>query len=128
MPNIREKKELITTIRNQGDAADRLIDQINVSYNNALLVQEIGQATSMILDINQLLAFIMEALEKRLDFDRGMIMLANREQTRLVYTIGYGYNQEHREYLENIEFHLDNPNSRGAFVRFFPETDSLSDQ
>ena len=115
----REKKELIDTIRNQGDAADRLIEQINTSYNNALLIQEIGQATSMILEINQLLAFIMEALEKRLDFDRGMIMLANREKTRLVYTIGYGYNQEHREYLENIEFHLDNPNSRGAFVLSF---------
>jgi PAS domain S-box-containing protein len=115
----REKKELITTIRNQGDAADRLIEQINTSYNNALLIQEIGQATSMILEINQLLAFIMEALEKRLDFDRGMIMLANREKTSLVYTLGYGYNQEHREYLENIEFHLDNPASRGAFVVSF---------
>ncbi len=73
----------------------------------------------MILEINQLLAFIMEALEKRLDFDRGVILLANREKTRLMYTIGYGYNQEHREYLENIEFHLDNPNSRGAFVLSF---------
>ena len=48
-----------------------------------------------------------------------MIMLANREKTRLMYTIGYGYNPEHREYLENIEFHLDNPNSRGAFVVSF---------
>lgn len=115
----REKKDLIVKILSQGDAADRLIDQINTSYNNTLLVQEIGQATSMILEINQLLAFIMEALEKRLDFDRGMIMLANREQTRLVYTIGYGYNQEHREYLENMEFHLDNPHSRGAFVLSF---------
>jgi len=33
-----EKKELLANINNQGDAADRLIDQINVSYNNALLV------------------------------------------------------------------------------------------
>ncbi len=114
-----EKKGLLATVLSQGDAADRLIDQINTSYNNALLVQEIGQATSMILEINQLLAFIMEALEKRLDFDRGMIMLANREQTRLMYTIGFGYNQEHREYLENMEFHLDNPHSRGAFILSF---------
>jgi PAS domain S-box-containing protein/putative nucleotidyltransferase with HDIG domain len=114
-----EKKELLTTILSQGDAADRLIDQINTSYNNNLLVQEIGQATSSILDIDQLLAVIIEALEKRLDFDRGMIMLANQERKRLLYTIGYGYNQEHREYLENIEFHLDNPNSRGAFVLSF---------
>jgi PAS domain S-box-containing protein/putative nucleotidyltransferase with HDIG domain len=115
----REKRELIVKIHNQGDAADRLIDQINVSYNTTRLVQEIGQATSSILDIKQLLAFIVEALEKRLDFDRGMIMLANRERTRLVYTIGYGYNPEQREYLENIEFHLDNPESRGIFVVSF---------
>lgn len=112
----REKKELIANIRNQGDAADRLIDQINVSYNNTRLIQEIGQATSSILDIDQLLAFVIEALENRLDFDRGMIMLANREKTRLVYMTGYGYNSEQRTYLENIEFHLENPDSRGAFV------------
>ena len=115
----REKKELIANIRTQGDAADRLIDQINVSYNNSLLVQEIGQATSSILDIKQLLAVIIDALEKRLDFDRGMIMLANRERTRLVYTIGYGYSPEQQGYLKNIEFHLDNPKSRGAFVISF---------
>ena len=114
-----EKKELLVNINNQGDAASRLIDQINVSYNNALLIQEIGQATSMILDINQLLAFIVEALEKRLDFDRGTIMLANRERTRLIYTAGYGYNPEQRDYLQNFEFHLDNPHSRGAFVVSF---------
>lgn len=114
-----EKKDLFVKIHNQGDVADRLINQINVSYNNARLIQEIGQATSSILDIDQLLAFIIDALEKRLDFDRGMIMLANREKTRLVYTIGYGYNPEHRNYLENIEFHLDNPGSRGAFVVSF---------
>ncbi len=115
----REKKALIAKIHNQGDAADRLIDQINVSYNNARLIQEIGQATSSILDIKQLLAFIVEALEKRLDFDRGMIMLANREKTHLLYTIGYGYNPEQRDILENVEFHLDNPHSRGAFVVCF---------
>lgn len=114
-----EKLYLAKNIAGQGDVASRLLDQINISYNNALLVQEIGQATSSVLDIDSLLAFIMEALEKRLDFDRGMIMLANRDKTRLLYTIGYGYNPDRREYLENIEFHLDDPNSRGSFVVSF---------
>ncbi|MDA8126890.1 MAG: PAS domain S-box protein [Deltaproteobacteria bacterium] len=114
-----DRRKLSQTIESQGDAAGRLLDQINVSYNNALLVQEIGQATSMILDINKLLVFIIEALEKRLDFDRGMIMLANHERTHLIYTIGYGYNPEQRNYLENIEFNLNNPQSRGAFVVSF---------
>jgi PAS domain S-box-containing protein/putative nucleotidyltransferase with HDIG domain len=112
-------RELSANIGSQGDAASRLLDQINVSYNNALLVQEIGRATSIILDINQLLTVIAEALEKRLDFDRGMIMLSNRERTRLIYTAGYGYNPEQRDYLQNFEFHLDKPDSRGAFVVSF---------
>ncbi len=114
-------RELSANIGNQGDAASRLLDQINVSYNNVLLVQEIGQATSIILDINQLLTVIAEALEKRLDFDRGMIMLSNRERTRLIYTAGYGYNPEQRDYVQNFEFHLDKPNSRGAFVVAFKQ-------
>jgi PAS domain S-box-containing protein len=111
-----EKKDLLANIHNHGDTAGRLLDQINVIYNNARLVQEIGQATSMILDINKLLTFIMEALEKRLDFDRGLIMLANQERTHLVYTIGYGYSPEQMDYLKNVEFHLNNPHSRGVFV------------
>ncbi|MCX5839116.1 MAG: PAS domain S-box protein [Deltaproteobacteria bacterium] len=114
-----DRLKLTQDIVSQGDTASRLLDQINISYNNALLVQEIGQATSSVLEIDRLLAFIVEALEKRLDFDRGMIMLANGDQTRLVYTIGFGYNPEQREYLENVEFRLDNPDSRGAFVVSF---------
>lgn len=114
-----ENKELHGSIENHGEAADRLIDQINVSYNNALLIREIGQATSSILDINQLLVYIVDSLEKRLDFDRGMIMLADPERTRLKYTIGYGYSREQRDYIEKSEFHLDNPNSRGTFVVSF---------
>ena len=42
-----EKKELLSTINTQADAADRLLDQINSRYNEALLIQEIGQAASM---------------------------------------------------------------------------------
>jgi PAS domain S-box-containing protein/putative nucleotidyltransferase with HDIG domain len=114
-----EKRELFTNVSNQGDAASRLLDQINVSYNNALLVQEIGQATSMILDINPLLDVIVEALEKRLDFDRGMIMLANSEKTCLIYTAGFGYNPEHLDYIKRTEFHLSNTESRGTLVVCF---------
>jgi hypothetical protein len=87
-----EKSELAINLKNQGDLANTLLDEINIRYNNALLVQEIGQLTSMILDSEKLLKLVMEAMEKRLDFDRGMIMLANQEKTRLIYTVGYGYN------------------------------------
>ena len=75
-----EKKELFINIHNQGDAADRLLDQINKRYNESLLIQEIGQASSMLPEVDKLLSFIMESLGKRLDFDRGMIMLVNKQK------------------------------------------------
>ena len=108
-----EKKELAINLKNQGELADSLLDEINIRYNNALLIQEIGQATATILDSEKLLKLIMEAMEKRLDFDRGMILLANLERNRLIYAIGYGYNPGHEEYLTSVEFHLDRPHSKG---------------
>jgi PAS domain S-box-containing protein len=116
-----EKKELEENIESKANAADQLLDQINIRYNEALLIQEIGQAASSILDIDKLLKYIMEMLEKRLDFDRGMIMLVNKDRNRLVYTVGYGYNPEMEDYIKKIEFHLDKPHSKGEFVLAFRE-------
>jgi len=114
-----EKRELAVSLKHQGDLANNLLDEINIRYNNAMLVQEIGQATSTMLDRDRLLNLVMDALEKRLDFDRGMILLANRERNRLIYAIGYGYNPEHEEHLTGVEFHLDRPHSRGPAVESF---------
>ena len=83
-----EKKELVKTIKTQGDTAKNHLDEINIRYNNALLIQEIGQATSTISDIDKLVRTVVSLMEKRLDFDRGMIMLVNKSKTRLLYTNG----------------------------------------
>ena len=117
--NRLEKDELIRNIKSQGHSAEHLLNQINQRYNESLLVKEIGQATSMILDIEDLLKFVMEALEKRLDFDRGMIMLVNKEGTRLVYKAGFGYYLSDAMETQKIEFHLDKPESKGVVVETF---------
>jgi PAS domain S-box-containing protein/putative nucleotidyltransferase with HDIG domain len=114
-----EKAELFRNISAQGDVAERLLNQINQRYNESMLVREIGQATSMILDIDKLLQFVMESLEKRLDFDRGMIMLVNRERTHLIYKAGYGYDLHMKPKPQSIEFHLDNPESKGVVILAF---------
>ena len=122
-----EKKEIIRNIQSQSDIAYRLVDQINLRYNEATLIQEIGQATSMILDIEGLLHFVMEALEKRLDFNRGMIMLANQDKSLLTFTTGYGYSLEVENYMDNMVFHLDIPLERGRRGSL-PKTKNLFDQ
>ncbi len=114
-----EKRELVENLKSQGDLANTLLDEINMRYNNALLVQEIGKATAMILDSEKLLRLVMDAMEKRLDFDRGMILLASDERNRLIYATGYGYNPEHKQQLAAVEFHLDRPESKGPAVESF---------
>jgi len=116
-----EKKDLTKTIETQGDAAKDLLDEINIRYNNALLVQEIGQTTSMLLDIQKLLKSVMDIMEERLDFDRGGIWLANKEKTRLCYNVGYGYNPGIEDFLRDSDFHLDRPRSKGPAIQAFKQ-------
>jgi len=114
-----EVKDLTTNLKNQGETAKNLITETNIRYNNVMLIQEIGQAISAVTDTGTLLEFIMECLKKRLDFDRGMIMLNNREKTRLIYSAGFGYNLEDEKYVSGTEFHLDNPDSKGPFIESY---------
>jgi PAS domain S-box-containing protein len=116
-----EKGELEETYKKHGDMASNLLDEINMRYNNAMLVQEIGQASSNILNIDELLKFTMETFEKRLDFNRGIIMLADKNRTHLIPTAGYGYSPSDEALFKNTEFHLDNPKSKGTFVVAFKE-------
>jgi PAS domain S-box-containing protein len=111
-----EKKALTQTIETQKEAAQDNIIESNIRYNNALLIQEIGQATANILDIDMLLNTVAGVVEKRLDFDRGMIMLVDKERNVLRYAAGYGQDLSEEEILNDTEFHLDNPESKGLFV------------
>ena len=114
-----EKRELIRTIQSQKAAAQEHLDQLSARYSNAQLVQEIGQATSTIIKIDALISAVIGTVSKRLDFDRGVIMLANTEKTRLEYIDGFGYSKGHEKLLRNNSFHLDRPKARGFFVRAF---------
>ena len=116
-----EKKELSKTVENQGDAAKDLIAEMNIRHNNAIIVQEIGKATSSILDIDKLIKTVVHIMEIHMDFDRGMILLANSEKNLLYYAFGYGYTLEKEAFLKQTEFHLDNPESKGVFVVAFKD-------
>jgi PAS domain S-box-containing protein len=112
-------KEMEKIIESSSLAAEERIETARTSYNNSLLVQEIGQATAAILNIDELMRKLATLMNHRLDFDRGLIMLANETGTQLVYAAGYGYSEEEQGYLQKTAFQLDNPGSKGFFVRSF---------
>lgn len=116
-----DKHELQKKFQSIGDSSGRLMKQINITYNNAMLIQRIGQASSRIVDTDTLTSDIMSSIKECLDFDRGVIMLANPKRTRLVYKAAYGYDQSKEHLAKNISFHLDKPDSKGHFVLAFKQ-------
>ncbi len=96
-------------------AGDQLMNQFTIRYNELALIKEISEAASSILESHKLLNFITRCFTETLQFNRGMIMLANPEKTKLIYTTGYGYTPEEESLLTNTGFTLTNPKSEGIF-------------
>jgi PAS domain S-box-containing protein len=112
-------KELEKIIESGHSAVEERIEIAHTSYNNSLLIQEIGQATAAILNIDDLMHKVATLMHHRLSFDRGLIMLVDETGTQLVYTAGYGYSEQEQNYLQKTTFQLNKPGSKGFFVRTF---------
>ena len=115
----QKTKELEQLVDYRHQSAEDQIESANTRYNNSLLVQEIGQATAVILDIHELMQELAVLMNNRLDFDRGLIMLTNKNRNRLIYSAGYGYSDGEKKYLQKASFRLDTDNSKGYFVKAF---------
>ena len=120
-----ERQELNSAINNLRDSTDKLLEQTNVNSNNASMINEIGRALSKQSDIEGIINKVIQVLVKWLDYDRGMILLSNKDKTRLFFSTGFGYTEEQLLVLKSINFHLDNPGSKGAFVVSFQEQKPL---
>jgi len=116
-----DKKHLQRAMGNLQETSSQLVDQIEINYNNRLVTREIGQIINRRYNLEDVLKEIVDLLKERLDFDRGMIMLANKQKTQLRFWDGFGYTQEQSKFLRRLSFHLDNPSSKGAFVVSFHE-------
>jgi HD-GYP domain-containing protein (c-di-GMP phosphodiesterase class II) len=114
-----ERAELSAAIDNLRLSTESLMEQSNTNYNNALLINEIGLALSRQTDVEGILRHVVQVLEKRLDYDRGMILLASKDRAVLRFEAGFGYQEEQRRAMRQTNFHLDKPDSKGIFVVAF---------
>ena len=114
-----EKNELKASLNHLRNSSDQLVEKIETNYNNALMTNEIGLAISRHTRIDDILTNVIKVSEKRLDFDRGLILLANSDKTRLSFRAGFGYTKEQEKLIKNTGFHLDRPESRGVFIVSF---------
>jgi HD-GYP domain-containing protein (c-di-GMP phosphodiesterase class II) len=116
-----QKRNLAVAMLNLKESSDQLVDQIEINYNTRVVTREIGQIINRQTKLDNVLAEVVRVLQNRLDFDRGMIMLADNERSRLKFHAGFGYPATHYEVLQKLYFHLDNPTSKGIFVISFKE-------
>ena len=116
-----EKEELKDVLANFQNTSSELVDQIEHNYNNSRLTNEIGETITSQTNIKDVLTKVVHLFQKHLNYDRGMIMLANSEKTRLIFRAGFGYKEEKIELLKRSAFHLDRPEATGVFVSCFKE-------
>ncbi len=101
-----EKKTLARNLQVQGEAARGRIDEMKIRATNAQLVQEIGAAASSIRDEMGLIRAVLGAMEKRLNFERAMILLVREGETVLSYAGGYGYGEDEEAMLSGLSIPL----------------------
>ncbi len=115
-----EKEELVTAAQNLTESTDTLFEKLNASYNNARLIHEVGLAVTRQRHIEGILEEVASILKKYLDYDRGMLLLADKEKTVLSFKAGFGYTEEQLSYLRRASFRLK-PDSKGILAICFRE-------
>ncbi len=114
-------REINSSLSILRESSDKLVEQVKVNYNNTLLTNEIGQTIGGYTHFDDVLNNVITIAERRLDFDRGMILLASDDKKRLMLRSGYGYSPDLISSFPEKGFRLDSPKSRGAFVISFRE-------
>jgi PAS domain S-box-containing protein len=116
-----KNRELSRTITSQGDSAKDLLNAANARYNDMSVIQEVSSEASVTLDANRLIHRVMPIMQKRLSFDRAMIMLIQDDSGTLEYVASYGQTEDQLKILKGARFNLKNPNARGPFVKAVKE-------
>lgn len=114
-------KELKTGLNVLSDSSDRLLKETQSNYNNTLLTNEIGQIISKYTNIKDVMETVVRLFEKRLDYDRGFILLVNEDRSLLEFRAGFGYDRKKLEFIKKSAFHLNKSESKGVFVVSFNE-------
>ncbi len=116
-----EKQEIKSILANLQGSSNELLEQIEVNYNNSRLTNEIGESLATQTTTEGVLSEVIKLFKKRLNYDRGLIMLTNPERSRLIFRGGFGYSEDKLQILKRSAFHLERPDARGVFVACFRE-------
>ncbi|MDA3810019.1 MAG: HD domain-containing protein [Spirochaetaceae bacterium] len=123
--NIFSKQREITELKRKAQAfqttTDEFFHQVEVNYNNTVITQKVSEVVNKEISIEETLEGTIQAIQEILEYDRGLILLANKDKTKLTFQSGYGYKWGFQDMLTTTDFSLTNPHSKGIFVVCFKE-------
>jgi len=107
-------------------AFNKMSDRLNHQFKELSMLAKIGKTMANILSKDKLIQAASNALETYLDFDHGMILMADERHNRLYYAGGFGYSDEEVCHFHNFELEaFDNPSDdpiSSAFIDQKPKS------
>ncbi|MBW1764326.1 MAG: GAF domain-containing protein, partial [Deltaproteobacteria bacterium] len=88
-----------------------LNDELKQKVNQLQAIHNTGKAILSVLDLDQLLAIIMNTLSNICKVDRSIIMLIDKQEEYLVYLYGIGISEDTRENIKDYKIPLDRVNN-----------------
>ncbi len=105
-------------------AFNKMSARLNYQFKELSMLAKIGRSMANILSKDKLIEAASNAMEKYLDFNRGMILMTNGHNNRLFYAGGFGYSDEDILQFRNYELEtFDNPSANpisSAFIEQKP--------
>ena len=105
-------------------AFNKMSDRLNHQFKELSMLAKIGKTMANILSKDKLIQAASNALENYLDFEHGMILMADERHNRLYYAGGFGYSDEDVCHFHNFELEaFDNPSDdpiSSAFIKQEP--------
>ena len=122
-----ENNELLPIIYNQSEiqsiAYQDLNEKIQETYQSFNMFRKISMGLSKRHRLEESLQTVINALQER--YDRCAILLANSDQTKLIYRVGYGYTEEQLKLWQKTGWFHILEESTGTFIETFRENKSF---
>ncbi|ETR66928.1 MAG: hypothetical protein OMM_12173, partial [Candidatus Magnetoglobus multicellularis str. Araruama] len=125
--NHLENQELRSIISNQSNiestAYKELIEQIDRTYQSYDMLRKISIGISKPHQLNETLQEVINVLKGR--YDRCAILLANSDQSKLIYRVGFGYTKKQLNLWQKTGWFHVLDSSQGTFIRTYRENRSF---
>jgi signal transduction histidine kinase len=114
-----ERKSLISSLNNMRTSSEKLLSQVQEGYDSALMIKELGQVISNKVELDEIVSSVNEVLKERLNYGRGLLLLADRDRRSFDLKGSFGSNEETERTLRKLLLSLDISVAQGVLGRCF---------